>query len=142
MKRKFFFAAALISLLLCAGCVWWWIGSSGRMDHLTWQGRDGQSLHVLGSGGKVMLTRTIMPRADGSADGQVTWGSIPYAAGSSPTEPQLQWTSFTYSTRPLADKGGGIESTLILPAWAMIGAFAVLPLMWAGAKMKPKKKGH
>ena len=30
--------------------------------------------------------------------------------------------------------------TLILPAWAIAGASALIPLMWGAAKMKPKKK--
>jgi hypothetical protein len=140
MKRKLFFAAAFISLLLCAGCVWWWVGSSARMDHFTFQGRDGHAIHVLGSGGKVMFTRSMSSGSD-SAQGHIDWGSVPYAPGSSAQEPQLQWTSFTYTTRPL-DKSGGMESTLILPAWALAGASSLLPLMWGAGKLKPKKKAH
>src|SRR5215207_5309833 len=103
MKKKLFFAAALVSLLLCAGCVWWWVGSSGKMAHFSWQGRGGSTVHLMGSDGKVMLTRTV---ADGDvSDGRITWGSMP-----SGKEPQLEWTSFTYSTRPSPSKSGGIES--------------------------------
>ena len=96
----------------------------------------------MGSGGKVMFTRTIAERDGSSADGQISWGSMPYSAGSSKDQPDLQWTSFTYTSRPSPSKSGGIESTLILPAWAIVGVSAVLPLMWMGGKMKPKKKAH
>ena len=140
MKKKLFFAAALSSLLICAGCVWWWIGSSGKMAHFTWQGRAGSTVHVMGSGGKVMFTRTVA--GSGAQDGQITWGSMPYGSGSSAERPELQWTSFTYTSRPSPSRSGGIESTLILPAWAIVGVSAVLPLMWMGGKMKPKKKAH
>ena len=142
MKRKLFLAAAFISLLLCAASVWWWVGSSTRMDHLTFRGRDGHSLHVMGSDGKVMFTRTLAPTGAEAPMGQLTWGSMPYGAGKSANEPQLQWTSFTYTTHPLSDKSGGTESTLILPAWAIAGASSLIPLMWGAAKMKPKKKPH
>jgi hypothetical protein len=143
MRRKLFLAAAFLSLLLCAGCAWWWIGSSKRMDQFTWQTRGGQAVRVLGSDGKLMLTRTLTATPPESVNGQITWGSIPYAGGSSPGEPQLQWTSFSYTTRPLADKAGGHEATLILPAWAVVSTFGLLPLMWGVAKVKPaKKKAH
>jgi hypothetical protein len=140
MKRKIFFAVAFASLMMCAGCVWWWMGSSGRMDHFTWQSRGGSTVHVMGSSGKLMFTRTVANA--NSQDGQITWGSMPYGAGTSSGQPDLQWTSFTLLTRPSAAKSGGIESTLILPAWAIVGVTAVFPLMWMGGKMKPKKKPH
>jgi hypothetical protein len=137
MKRKLFFAVAFVSFAICAGCVWWWVGSGSRMDHFSWQGRSGSTMHVLGTDGKVMFTRTVASAE--AHDGQITWGSD---AGSTAGEPQLQWTSFTYTTRPSPAKTGGIESTLILPAWAIVGGSALLPLMWMGGKIKPKKKAH
>jgi len=140
MKRKLFLAIAFMSLLMCTGCIWWWVGSSGRMDHVTWQSRGGSSVHVMGSAGKVMFTRTVANSSP--PEGQITWGSMPYGSGTSTEQPDLQWTSFTYTTRPAPSKSGGIESTLILPAWAIIGVTAVMPLMWMGGKMKPKKKAH
>ena len=140
MKRKFFFAVALFSFMMCAGCVWWWLGSGTRMDHFSWQGRSGSALRVMGSSGKLMLTRTV--GSSEAVDGQISWGSMPYAAGKSADTPDLQWTSFTYSTRPSPSKSGALESTLILPAWAVVGVTAVFPLMWMGGKMKPKKKPH
>ena len=140
MKRKFFLAIAFFSLMICAASVWWWVGSSGRMDHFTWQSRGGSTVHVMGSSGKVMFTRTVANAA--AQDGQISWGSMPYGAGTSAEQPDLQWTSFTFATRPAPAKSGGIESTLILPAWAIVGVTAVFPLMWMGGKMKPKKKAH
>jgi hypothetical protein len=140
MKRKLFFAVAFLSLLICAGCIWWWVGSSRRMDHFTWQSRGGSTVHVMGSAGKLMFTHTVAGSAP--QDGQISWGSMPYGAGTSTEQPDLQWTSFTYSTRPSPGKSGVIESTLILPAWAIVGLTAIFPFMWMGGKMKPKKKPH
>jgi hypothetical protein len=140
MKRKLFLTAAFLSLLVCAGSIWWWIGSSGRMDQLSWQARNGPTVRLYGADGKVAFIRSDAAPAE-AATGRISWGSVPYVSGRSDAEPQLQWTSFTYSTHP-ADRSGAMQSTLILPVWAIAGVTALLPMLWTMGKMKPKKKPH
>lgn len=140
MKRKLFTFFALVSLLLGAGTVWWWTGSGKRIDQLTFERHGAQSIRLWGSGGKVMLTRTVYPASATPGSGQLAWSSIPSSPSDKTTSDKLALASFSYASEPLPDKPGGRESSLVLPAWLLTMFFALLPALWLGSKLKGKKK--
>jgi hypothetical protein len=141
MKRKLFTWSALFSLLLGAATVWWWTGSSRRIDQISLERGGAQSMRLLGSSGKLMFTKTAMPRSASVCAGQLAWSSVAYnSSDKSSADPKLALASFSYTSQPLADKPGGHESTLVLPAWLLTLIFALMPTLWFGSKMKTKKK--
>ncbi len=140
MKRKLLNFFALISLLLGAATVWWWTGSRNRIDQLTFEKHGSQSVRLWGSDGKVMLTRTVQPASATPGSGELAWSSIPASSSDKATQEKLSLASFSYVSQPLADKPGGREASLVLPAWLLIMTFALFPCLWLGSKMKGKKK--
>jgi hypothetical protein len=144
MKRKLFTACALMSLLLGVATVWWWTNSGNRIDQITFERQGSQSIRLWGSGGKVLVTRTVFPAAPmasaGFGAGQLAWNSVSSVPVSGKTgDPRLAMSTFSYVTTPLADRGG-VESTLVLPAWLLVLGFALLPTVWLAPKLKRKKK--
>ena len=132
MKRKIYNFVTILSFVLLAASVWWWTHSSNHMDQLTVQRDGGSTLKVMGSSGKVMLTKAAH-NGDARPAGQLSWSSVPYDAA----QGKLAWTSFSFTSQPV---GRGVESTLILPVWLLTLVFAVFPLVWVAAKFKKKPK--
>lgn len=139
MKRKLFNFFALASLLMLAATIWWWTGSGGRVDQLSFERHGTQTVRVWGSGGKVLLTRSVYPHAASSGSGQLAWSTTRHTASQSPADSKLTLASFSYASQPLADRGG-TETYLVLPAWMLVLLFALLPALWVAAKLKKKKK--
>jgi hypothetical protein len=141
MMRKLFTFFALVSLLLGGLTVWWWTGSRNRIDQLALD--SGLSLRLWGSGGKVMLTRTVYPPTAAPATGQLSWSSAPLAASdrsASAASSRMALGSFSYARQPIPGQSGAVESSVVLPAWLLTLVFAVLPVAWAGSKFKKSKK--
>jgi hypothetical protein len=118
MARKLFSKAALASLLLCAAIIWWWVGSSGQMTQVSLKPGGDASYEVVGANGKVALTRSNAQSANG---GELRWSTAPVAADTLPP------------------KG---NSSLRMPMWALVGAFAFLPMAWVGTKVRKGKKSE
>jgi hypothetical protein len=117
MRRKLFFIMTLVSLLLCALSAWWWIGSFGRLTQVSLRNGGDSSYQVVGANGTVALARTPVPAANG---GQLSWSAAPYSVDAA-----------------IPDSG---QSSLHLPMWGIVLAFAFLPFSWVGLKMKKANK--
>jgi hypothetical protein len=141
MKRKLFTTLALFSLLFCAATVWWWTLSGNRIDEVTLERHGQQTMHLWGSGGKVMVTRTVHPAEGHAPTSMVSWGSTPMdpkTAG----DANISLLSVSFNRQPLSGGKGGEISTLILPAWLIAAVFALPPSLWVAPKFKRKKKGE
>jgi hypothetical protein len=137
MKRKFFTTCVMLSLLACALTGWWWSGSGSRIDELTYERHGVQTVQLKGSSGKVMLSRTAYSSGERGNLRQVSFNSSPLdSKGSSELQNVM---AFSYKSEPLARNSGSV-STLILPAWMLTGAFALMPSIWFARKLKPKKQ--
>ena len=145
MKRKLFLFCAVFSMLMCGAVAWWWTAHSpSKIDQVSYQAGPGDTLKLWGSNGKLMLTRTQRPVAEAGGFKQLSWGSSPCdaagAAGAGANS-KLASSMFAYAAEPLSDKpGGGTETTIVVPAWMLVAVFAVLPVMWAGSRLKGSKK--
>jgi hypothetical protein len=145
MKRRLFTLFSLLSLLLGIATVWWWTGSSGRIDQLSFEWRGSQSIRIWGSGGKILVTRTVFRTASpatasagiGLGSGQIAWNSV--AAVPASADPRLALSMFSRVTTTLPGSGG-VESTFVLPAWLLALIFALLPTVWLARKLKGRKK--
>ena len=118
MMRRIFSKAALASLLLCAAMIWWWVGSSERMTQVSLKAGGDASYQVVGANGKVALARSS---AQSSSGGELRWSAAPVGADALP--PQS-------------------GSSLRMPMWALVAAFAFLPMTWVGTKVRKGKKSE
>ena len=132
-----------MSLLLGVATVWWWTNSGNRIDQITFERRGSRRASACGGrAGKASQRHRLPGRADrqrGFGAGQLAWNSVSSAPASGGTsDPRLAMSTFSYVTTPLADRGG-VESTLVLPAWLLVLVFALLPTVWLAPKLKSKK---
>src|SRR5689334_9789114 len=137
MKRKFFTTCVMLSLLACVLTGWRWSGSNSRMDELTYERHGVQTMQLKGSSGKVMFSRTAFNVGERGNLRQVTFNTTPL--DSKGASEMANVMAFSFKSEPLAKNGGSV-STLILPAWMLTGAFALMPSIWFARKIKPKKK--
>ena len=145
MKRKLFLLCAVFSMLMCFGVAWWWTSRSpSKIDQVSYQAGPGDTVKLWGSKGKLMLTRTQRPAPDNGGFKQLSWGSSPCdAAGTAAAgvNSKMAFSMFAYGAEPIPEKaGGGTETTIVVPAWMLVAVFAVLPIMWAGSRLKGGKK--
>jgi hypothetical protein len=140
MKRKLIAFVVLGSLVL--GCVsgWAWQRSTHRMDELTFQPKDNLSVRVWTDRGNIMMSQTRLSGGAGPGSGKITWNSTPTVIPAAGKTSTMAVTAFSYTSAPLPDKKGGMESTLVLPLWLIAAFFAVAPLMWVTTKLTPGKK--
>jgi hypothetical protein len=139
MKRKLITFLVLCSLVLCAATGWAWKRSLVKMDELIFQPKENLSLRLWTSRGKILLSHTRLNTAAGSS-GKIAWNSTPTVIPAADSANTMAVTAFTYTTAPLPDKRGGLESTLVLPLWLVAAFFAVAPLMWVTSRMTPGRK--
>jgi hypothetical protein len=139
MTRKLFTVVALFSLLLCAATVWWWTSSGGRIDQVTYERHGVQTVNFWGSGGKVMVTRTVYGEKASDSRRQISFDSVPLDSGSTVANSDSTLMTVAYNTQPL---NGAKVSTLVMPAWLIAGVFSIFPALWMATKLKskPKKK--
>jgi hypothetical protein len=137
MKRKFFTVVALFSLLLCAGTVWWWTSSGNRIDQVTYERHGAQTVNLWGSGGKVMLTRTVYTGMPSDSLRQLSFNSIALDPSAAINNPSLTLMTVSYNKQP---QNGAMVSTLVMPAWLIAAVFSIFPALWMATKMKKKKK--
>jgi hypothetical protein len=99
---------------------------------MTYQ-RDGvQSVQLSGSGGKLMLTRTVYNGEPAAATRQLAWGSMSRAdkPDAAPDPAKQAGNLVSYARQPLSHGKAGIKSTLVLPAWFIATMFAMPPILW------------
>jgi hypothetical protein len=141
MKRKLIAFLVLCSLVMGAASGWAWQRSTKRMDEVTFQPKDNLSVRVWTDRGNIMMSRTERGATAASNSGKITWNSTPTVEPLAGKVNTVAVTAFSYTSAPLPDKRGGMESTLVLPLWLIAAFFAVAPLMWVTAKMTPGRKG-
>jgi hypothetical protein len=140
MKRKLIAFVVLCSLVLSGLSGWAWQRSTKRMDELTFQPKDNLNVRVWTDRGNVLMSRTQLTAASASNAGRITWNSTPTVEPVVGKVNTVAVTAFSYTSAPLPDKRGGMESTLVLPLWLVAAFFAVAPLMWVTARMTPGRK--
>ena len=124
MKRKLYNYATLASLLLLCGSLWWWSHTSTNNDQVTLHGLGGTSLQLSGSGGQVMFSKTS---SDSKGGGGLNWKS-----SSQGGDAKLLATSFAFN------QGSHNSMSLIVPTWALVLVFGVLPSLWVYSKLHKK----
>ncbi|MGB7156812.1 MAG: hypothetical protein WBD40_02020 [Tepidisphaeraceae bacterium] len=121
--RKLFNRCTIVSLLLLLASVWWWVHTAKATDQLTFQRDGGTSVQLLGTDGKVMVSKAVLS-GEPKPSGQLTWSTSSKAPGNG----KLMATSFAFNNDP---KNG---LTMILPVWALTFLFALLPTFWVWLK--------
>jgi hypothetical protein len=136
MMRKLFTVVALFSLLLCAGTIWWWSSSSDRIDQVTYERHGVQTVNLSGSGGKVVVKRTLYSGAPSDSLRQVSFNSVPLDASSTRGDSNVSLLAVSYAQQPTT---GGTISTLIIPTWLIVAVSSLFPGMWFVMRMKRRK---
>lgn len=139
MFKKILSVCTLGSLLMAMLCAWCWMQSASKVGQFTFE-RDGKdALRFWSFEGNFIVSRSVMSEPQGEQAGHLSWASTPRLEnGNAPAGLTLA-SGFSYQTHPLKEKNG-VESILILPAWAVTAMFALLPAWWLARKIRPKSK--
>lgn len=139
MLRKLINVCTFASLLMAALCTWCWVQSESKVGQFSLE-RDGrEALRIWSFEGNFIASRSVSDVATDKGSGQVAWASTPRLEhGVSPIGLPLA-SGFSYQSHPLKDNKG-IETILILPAWAVTAVFMFLPAWFIAKKIKPRSK--
>lgn len=157
MTRKLLTFSAMVSLMLAAATGLWWMRSTQKVDQVTLERTGRDTLRLVGTDGKFLLTRTIPAtiaparkvRDDDSAkappaplpEAQFRWASYDRHAPNLPAvDAKFAATSFSFASQPGTNAAGLSESTFVVPVWMLTAAFSLLPLLWVSVRFKKKPK--
>lgn len=145
MKHRLFTLASGLSLLMCGATVALWVRSYWTDDLFEWDLKR-QSLFIESSGGQFMFEHTAVvgpqwrchhpgffhdtDKADGPVElGMRMPGSRQYFR---------KWGFWLVT----GERWGDYHHAVFTPAWFTFVAFLLLPLAWAGRKMKARRVRH
>jgi hypothetical protein len=122
----------MLSLIFCAAAVWWWVGRNpGSIDQLSFQPNSTNTLRFSASDGKVMFSRIVRDVPTSPGLKQLNWGTLPFDPSDKTLhQPAESWSGFAYTSAPVsAGSAPSFETTVLVPAWMLVGFFSLLPLI-------------